>query len=80
MHVGCCSAVCCACAWVVAVPCVGGGPVRHVRYVSAGGGDIACVAFAFFTRCGLFLRSALLPNAVNGSSEYFTLLIEEAIL
>lgn len=52
----------------------------HVRYVSAGGGNIACVAFAFFTRCGLFLCSALLPNAVNGSSEYFTLLIEEAIL
>lgn len=48
------------------MPCVGGGPVRR--------------AFAFFTRCGLFLRSALLPNAVNGSSEYFTLLIEEAIL
>lgn len=66
VHVGGCSAVCCACAWVVAVPCVGGGPVRR--------------AFAFFTRCGLFLRSALLPNAVNGSSEYFTLLIEEAIL
>lgn len=64
---------------MVAGPCVGGGPVRHVRYVSAGGGPVRR-AFAFFTRCGLFLRSALLPNAVNGSSEYFTLLIEEAIL
>lgn len=77
------------CTWVVAVPCAvhARGWLRcrvlvvvPVRYVSAGGGDIACVAFVFFTRCGLFLRSALLPNAVNGSSEYFTLLIEEAIL
>lgn len=65
---------------MVAGPCVGGGPVRHVRYVSAGGGDIACVAFAFFTRCGLFLRSALLPSVVTNRAEYFTLLIEEAIL
>lgn len=68
-----------SCAWVVAGPCVGGGPVRRARYVFAGGGPVRR-AFAFFTRCGLFLRSALLPNAVNGSSEYFTLLIEEAIL
>lgn len=64
---------------MVAGPCVGGGPVRRARYVFAGGGPVRR-AFAFFTRCGLFLRSALLPNAVNGSSEYFTLLIEEAIL
>lgn len=51
---------------MVAGPCVGGGPVRR--------------AFAFFTRCGLFLRSALLPNVVTNRAEYFTLLIEEAIL
>lgn len=53
---------------------------RYLARRVATGGDISCVVFAFLTRCGLFLCSALPSNAVNGSGEYFTLLIGRVII